>query len=97
MGYVVSSGISHALIETCFIDDKDDMDLYERKFDKIADAIADGIMDGFGLDGQNQKPSEWAKEAVAEAIKMGITDGSRPHDPATREEVACMIMRAMKK
>lgn len=97
MGYVVSSGISHALIETCFIDDKDDMDLYERKFDEIADAIADGIMDGFGLDGQNQKPSEWAKEAVAEAIKMGITDGSRPHDPATREEVACMIMRAMKK
>lgn len=40
--------------------------------------------------------SDWAKEEMAEAIKRGITDGSRPQDPATREEVAVMIVRALK-
>lgn len=40
--------------------------------------------------------SDWAKEEMAEAIKRGITDGTRPQDPATREEVAVMIVRALK-
>lgn len=44
----------------------------------------------------NNGVSDWAKEAMAEAIKRGITDGSRPQDPATREEVAVMIVRALK-
>lgn len=44
----------------------------------------------------NNGVSDWAKEAMAEAIKRGITDGSRPQDPATREEVISMIIRALK-
>lgn len=40
--------------------------------------------------------SDWAKEEMAEAIKRGITDGTRPQEPATREEVAVMIVRALK-
>lgn len=46
---VTNNGISHALIETCFVDDKDDMTLYAAKFDEIAKAIADGVEEGFGL------------------------------------------------
>ena len=46
--HVFKRGISHALIETCFIDDKDDMNLYGAKFDTIARAIADGVAEGFG-------------------------------------------------
>lgn len=58
MGYVVNNGISHALIETCFIDDADDMALYERKFDEVAQAIADGIAEGFGLEGGSEVEEE---------------------------------------
>lgn len=46
---VTNYGISHALIETCFIDDADDMKLYVAKFNQIAQAIADGVAVGFGL------------------------------------------------
>ncbi|MCI7126189.1 MAG: N-acetylmuramoyl-L-alanine amidase [Agathobaculum sp.] len=41
-------GVSHALIETCFVDDKDDMTLYKARFNDIARAIADGVAEGFG-------------------------------------------------
>ena len=40
------------------------------------------------------QPSPWAKEAWNWAIKNGITDGKRPRDIATREEVITMIYRA---
>lgn len=46
--HVYKRGVSHALIETCFIDDKDDMELYKAKFNDIAKAIADGAAEGFG-------------------------------------------------
>ena len=42
-------GISHALVETCFIDDADDMKLYLSVREKVARAIAAGIAEGFGL------------------------------------------------
>lgn len=48
MNTVHRKGISHALVETCFIDDADDMQLYKEKFFEIAHAIADGIAEGFG-------------------------------------------------
>ena len=48
--YVYKRGVSHALIETCFIDDKDDMELYKAKFYEIAHAIADGVAEGFGVE-----------------------------------------------
>lgn len=46
--HVYKRGVSHALVETCFIDDKDDMTLYGAKFNAIAQAIADGVAEGFG-------------------------------------------------
>lgn len=41
--------VSYALLETCFIDDKDDMDLYVAKKNDVVKAVADGIIKGFGL------------------------------------------------
>lgn len=40
--------------------------------------------------------SESLAEDVAEGVKLGITDGTYLHRPATREEVIAMIVRAMK-
>jgi len=42
-------------------------------------------------------PSSWAKEAWEWAKKEGITDGTNPQKPATREEVITMIHRTVKK
>lgn len=42
-------GVSYALLETCFIDDKDDMKLYVAKKDAVITAIANGIISGFNL------------------------------------------------
>ena len=46
--HCIRRGVSHALIETCFVDDKDDMTLYKARFNDIARAIADGVAEGFG-------------------------------------------------
>ena len=42
-------------------------------------------------------PSSWAKEAWEWAKKEGITDGTRPKDTMTREEMATMLYRYHKK
>lgn len=47
------------------------------------------------LERMQSLPSEWATDEWARAKQRGITDGRRPLDPATREEVACMILRAV--
>ena len=41
-------------------------------------------------------PSEWASAQLAGAVRLGITDGSRPQSWATREEVALMVRAAIK-
>ena len=48
------------------------------------------------LKGYNTEPSKWAKEIIAEAVKKGITDGSRPKGYLTREEGAAMALKASK-
>ena len=42
-------GVSHAVLETCFVTDKDDMNWYQAKKEKIAAAIIAGIQEGFHL------------------------------------------------
>lgn len=42
-------GVSGALLETCFIDNADDIAVYKSNKDAIADVIVDGIAEGFGL------------------------------------------------
>ena len=44
-----SAGVSSALLEVCFISNKDDMSRYNSKFQQVCDAISSGIAQGFGL------------------------------------------------
>ena len=46
---VRAQGVSHAVLETCFVTDQDDMDWYLVNKTKIASAIIAGIQQGFGL------------------------------------------------
>lgn len=50
------AGLSAALLELCFIDDPDDMKVYEANREKIVQAIAQGIVEGFGLKAAPAKP-----------------------------------------
>lgn len=80
MGYVVSNGISHALIETCFIDDADDMMLYEQNFDAIVSAIASGIAEGFGMETEEEEmqftkeEAAWLKQLYAKSKETAASD-----------------------
>lgn len=53
------SGVSSALLETCFIDNANDMNIYQSNKDEICQAIAEGIAEGFGLKaGEPSQPVE---------------------------------------
>lgn len=45
---------------------------------------------------KNAKPSPSLAEEFNEAVELGITDGTYPTRPATRQEVAVMILRGLK-
>ena len=49
INHIKNQGVSSALLEVCFIDDKDDIKLYQGKKREIAKAIANGIIVGFSL------------------------------------------------
>lgn len=48
--HIKNQGVSSALLEVCFIDDKDDMNLYLSRISKVAEKIAEGIAKGFNLE-----------------------------------------------
>lgn len=48
------------------------------------------------LEGADTVPSDWAEEALADAVRHGLTDGKRPRGYATREETAVMVERLRK-
>lgn len=43
------------------------------------------------------EPSKWAKESWNRAHELGLMDGTRPHDPVTREELAAVLVRVAEK
>lgn len=47
--HIRAQGVSHAVLETCFISDRDDMDWYQVNKFKIAAAVITGIRQGFQL------------------------------------------------
>jgi N-acetyl-anhydromuramyl-L-alanine amidase AmpD len=50
-----------------------------------------------GLDGGGDEgPEDWAEEAWQWAVRRGITDGTRPREGATRQEMVTMIYRALR-
>ena len=71
--HIKKQGVSSALLEVCFIDDADDMKIYESKKDKIADAIAKGIIKGFGL---TKEKSEMSLKDAKNVLKnkVGLAD-----------------------
>ena len=83
-------------VETCFIDDRDDMDLYGRKFDAVARAIADGVAEGFGKrvnddkedDTMTQKEFEEMYGKVNPLYKT-ISDVPPYWQPEVREMLDC--------
>ncbi|WP_276907197.1 peptidoglycan recognition family protein [Peptoniphilus duerdenii] len=50
----------------------------------------------FGNTEVKEKVVDALQEEFKRTIELGITDGSRPKDPATREEVACMVLRGLR-
>lgn len=59
-------GVSYALLETCFIDDLDDIKLYQNNKDKVITAIANGIISGFNLGSTINTVKEEDKEMTAQ-------------------------------
>lgn len=75
-----NNGVSGALLETCFVDDADDMDTYQKNKNAIADAIVNGIVAGFGLKASNggstskpSKPSNPKPSTPSTKYKVGDT------------------------
>lgn len=77
------------IIEGAFIDNKEDMGKLNAK--NYAESIAKVFGEVATL--EKDKPSEWAKEAWKWGKEKGITDGSRPKDNTTREEIITMLYR----
>lgn len=77
-----NNGVSGALLETCFIDDADDMETYQKNKNAIADAIVNGIVSEFGLKAssggskpstpkpQPPKPSTGTKYKVGDTVNI---------------------------
>ncbi len=89
---VRAQGVSHAVLETCFITDQDDMDWYLVNKSKIAQAIIAGIQQGFGLN--------YTKTIAPYMVKVDVT--SIPDHvlnirewPSTDAPIAGQIREAM--
>jgi N-acetylmuramoyl-L-alanine amidase len=75
INYVKKQGVSSALLEVCFIDDKDDMKLYTAKKQAIAQAVAKGIAEGFAL--TEQGADDLTKADVIAIIKEYETEKAK--------------------
>lgn len=50
IAHIKKQGVSAALLEVCFIDDRDDMNLFLSHKKKLAEVIAQGVAEGFSLE-----------------------------------------------
>lgn len=90
------------LVEYGFHTNRTDVEyLKDSKYrDKLADATASGICTWLGVQYPVEnpvedvdKPDAWAVESWEKAESKGILDGTRPHDPVTRQELASVLDR----
>lgn len=63
-----NQGVSSALLEVCFIDDADDMWLFQKRKAEVIKAIANGIIIGFGLE------EETTDDVAIIKNKIGLAD-----------------------
>ena len=97
-------GVSYALLETCFIDDVDDMQLYNRKKQEVVKAIVDGIVEGFKLESKDKFTDIsgcYGRQHINELAEFGIVNGIgdgkfAPKEPITREDVAIIVRNAIR-
>ena len=97
-------GVSYALLETCFIDDIDDIKLYMSLKKNVAEAIANGIIEGFGLEKSDKFDDIaecYGRQHINELAEMGIINGKGdgkfyPKEYITREDIAIMIRNTIK-
>ncbi len=87
------------IIEYGFADNADDTKRIADNWKTYAEVVIRTVCEYAGLDyiplnkqSNNEVPS-WAKEAHEWVIKNNISDGARPKDPVTREEVWTMLYR----
>lgn len=108
-----NSNMPAILTEGGFMDSRTDIKkMREDKYLKAqGEAIALGIAEYFGLTLKNavkgvEKVEQYKKDALPskslaaefnKAVAAEITDGTYPQRPATREEVAVMVLRAVEK
>lgn len=69
---------------------EDVTDMTKEELEKLIDERVKKI-----LAGEGSEASAWAKKELEEAKANGITDGTRPLGYATRQEVACMVVRSL--
>ena len=85
--YVIRKNIHKAmLIEVCFVDNKSDTELYLKNIDNIAIAIVEGLTGEKVVNEEKCTLAEF-EEARKELKKLGITDGTKPLENITREQV----------
>lgn len=101
-------GVSSALFETCFMDDADDMKIYDANKKAVAKGVAKGVADGFKISkkeenavGFSDTQSHWAKadieKVAAKGIMSGYSDNTfKPEKAVTRAELATVIARIIK-
>lgn len=72
-----AAGVSSALLEVCFIDDKDDMSIYAAKKAQIAAAVANAIAVQFGLKkGRQEAGSSPATQEIRAGSVVTIKSGA---------------------
>jgi N-acetylmuramoyl-L-alanine amidase len=83
------------LTENLFIDNATDAaKLKDANYLRaIAQGHVEGIVKLYGLKKRDNGVSDWAAEAQEWAVKTGISDGTNPKQPVTREQVWTMLYR----
>ena len=72
-----AAGVSSALLEVCFIDDKDDMSIYAAQKAQIAAAVANAIAVQFGLKkGSQEAGSSQATQEIRAGSVVTIKSGA---------------------
>lgn len=101
-------GVSSALFETCFMDDADDMKIYDKNKKAVAKGVAKAIADGFKIPkkeenavGFSDTQKHWAKADIEKVAAKGIMSGYadntfKPEKTVTRAELATVIARLIK-
>ena len=79
------------ILEGAFIDNKADLAFIDTIEEQVAlgVAYAQGILKYLGI----SAPAPWYKDGMDWCVANGITDGTRPTEPATRAEVWTMLKR----